>query len=205
MSKALPSPQQLRAMLDYNPETGLATWRKRDDASARFNGRFAGKPALRNVGNNGYRRGTVLGCDLLLHRVAWAIFHGAWPTGQIDHVNGDRLDNRITNLRDVSSTENNRNHKRRCTNTSGFMGVYWHPRDKKWVAQIRVARTKRQLGSFAKIEDAVAARKAAELTHGFHENHGRIEFPLRGGSPGTAQPGQAEPLQTRLSGHQSTR
>lgn len=181
MTRPIPSPQQLRAMINYDPETGAATWRKRHDVDNRWNARLVGKPALNKLHPDGYRVGRVMGRDLLLHRVVWAIYHGAWPTGQIDHVNGDKSDNRIKNLRDVCGAENMRNQKRPRNNSSGHIGVYWHCASKRWRAQIMVREKQKYLGSFINIMDAIAARKTAEHLHGFHENHGRAELPIPSG------------------------
>lgn len=203
---ALPSPEKLQGMVDYNPETGLATWRWRSDLRQSCNTRMVGKPAFNSKDSRGYYRGQVCGKQLLLHRVAWAIYYGEWPTGQIDHINGDRQDNRIANLRDVSRVENMRNKGRSRKNTSGTTGVYWHFGKQKWTAEIRIGGDNKHLGYFAKIKDAIAARKAGSRLYGFHENHGTdratggsagpISIPpirSRGGSPGTAQSGAAGP------------
>ena len=99
--------------------------------------------------------------------------HGAWPKKGIDHINGITDDNRISNLRDVSQSDNMRNMTTPCRNTSGRIGVYWFARDCKWQAQIRADGKTKHLGYFDDINDAIAARKAAEIEYGYHENHGR--------------------------------
>lgn len=87
----------------------------------------------------------------------------------VDHINGDTLDNRKSNLRNVDRSENQRNMSKSRANKSGVTGVFWSNRDKRWVATISTTR----LGSFINFDDAVAARKEAEVAHGFHSNHGR--------------------------------
>jgi hypothetical protein len=76
-------------------------------------------------------------------------------------------------LRDVSNQENQRNKSRQSRNTSGVTGVHWHKRDKKWIARIKVDKKDLYIGMFDTFEEAVAARKEAEIKYGFHENHGR--------------------------------
>ncbi len=93
--------------------------------------------------------------------------------GHIDHINGDRGDNRISNLRVVTSTENNRNKAINKNNTSGVTGVTWSKSRRKWIAQIHIGKIGKALGGFDRVEDAIAARKNAETRYGFHENHGR--------------------------------
>ncbi|EDD9119389.1 HNH endonuclease [Salmonella enterica subsp. enterica serovar Infantis] len=95
------------------------------------------------------------------------------PNEQIDHINHIRTDNRIVNLRKASNTENSRNASIGVNNTSGALGVWFEKRRKAWVAEIKVDRKKIHIGRFEKFSDAVAARKAAEVKHGFHENHGK--------------------------------
>jgi len=104
------------------------------------------------------------------HRLIWKLLYGEDPV-EIDHINGNRSDNRITNLRSVSHLENTRNSKRRSGNTSGVTGVFWLKDRSKW----RVSISQELLGEFNKFEDAVAARKQAEKEHGYHPNHGRGE------------------------------
>jgi hypothetical protein len=108
----------------------------------------------------------------LAHRVVWALVHGAWPQKQIDHIDHDRTNNRVENLRIVGHQENHRNTTLRKNNASGFMGVSWYKAGEKWTAYIMIDRVKKHLGCFDALEDAVAARRAAEARFGFHENHG---------------------------------
>ncbi len=175
-------PAQLRALLRYDPQTGELFWRERPlemfveppaavAAKARkWNARYAGKPAFTSR-THGYRQGCLLSVYVYAHRVAWAIHHGRWSEQHIDHINGVRDDNRITNLREVRDGGNNRNLKRPVTNSSGAIGVYRQGR--KWWAGITYRRRAYYLGSFETKEAAIAARKAAERRFGFHPNHGR--------------------------------
>ena len=107
-----------------------------------------------------------------LHRLAWLYTHGYLPEF-IDHINHDRSDNRIDNLREVSRIENNMNQSKAKHNTSGHIGVSWHKGQKKWTSGIKVNYKRIHLGSFDDIDDAIRARKQAEVKYGFHANHGR--------------------------------
>jgi hypothetical protein len=106
---------------------------------------------------------------LLAHRVAWFLFYGEWPD-KIDHINGNGCDNRIKNLRSVTTTENNRNMKLFKTNSSGVTGVY-KVKD-RWNAMIWCGNKQINLGVFDTKDEAVAARKGAEKANGYHINHG---------------------------------
>nr|WP_175479900.1 HNH endonuclease signature motif containing protein [Paracoccus homiensis] len=106
------------------------------------------------------------------HRVAWAVIHGRWPNGEIDHINGDRSDNRLANLREVTKRENHRNMAIRSDNTSGVTGVYWAREKGKWAAYIKADKMV-ALGRYDTFAEAVAARRAAEKVLGYHPNHGR--------------------------------
>jgi len=176
----LPTPATLRKLLSYDPDTGLLTWRRRppemfpDEQYGRaWNTRYAGKPAFATATRDGYRCGRIFGKAYPAHRVAYAIHHGNWPRGSIDHISGVKTDNRIANLRDVSHTENLRNAAMPSTNTSGACGVYWHKNSGKWRCMIKVNGKLQSLGYFEDFGDAVVARKAAEVKYGFHPNHGR--------------------------------
>ena len=184
--KALPCPTVLRQLLRYEPETGKLFWKERaahwfkesDTVSIEtrcriWNTRYAGNRAFTRSGDNGYHRGQVFKKDTYAHRVAWTIHHGAWPENDIDHINGVRTDNRISNLRDVTRSVNLQNQRVNARSTSGFTGVSWCKRRSIWRSRIFVGGKEVTLGTFAKIEDAVMARAQADKKYGFHENHGR--------------------------------
>ncbi len=99
--------------------------------------------------------------------------HGSFPKHQIDHVNGVRNDNRLSNLRTVTNAENTRNGKKRCTNTSGVTGVSWFKPNKSWGAYINAEGERRFLGLFKDLFSAATARKSAERKYNYHPNHGR--------------------------------
>lgn len=179
------TPEILRQMLDYDPATGELVWRPRSPASfntdrrlskdalcRRWNTRYAGKVAgCGRVG--GYRSITVFDIHLTAHRVCWAIHHGRFPSDCIDHINGDRADNRIVNLRDVSVAQNARNMKRDTRNRSGVTGVMWDSERQLWRSYILSNKRHIALGRYADFGEAVHARKIAEKALGFDRNHGK--------------------------------
>jgi hypothetical protein len=172
--------EQLRSLLDYDPATGILTWKVRAEASfttlaaARsWNTKYAGLEALTALSFDGYRIGSCLGEGVRAHRVIWVIMTGEWPSGEIDHINGIRSDNRWCNLRDVSKVENGRNTWMRSTNTTGVTGVFWRRDNSKWVAKIRADGKLKHLGCFEAFEEAVAAREQALREHGYSERHGK--------------------------------
>ena len=172
--------ETVRKLLAYDPESGQLTWRHRPVdmfPNARiakiWNTRFSGKTTFTAIDHGGYRYGTILYGKMRAHRVAWVIVHGEWPAADIDHINGVRTDNRIVNLRSVTRQENLQNTARRSDNTSGAVGVSWRNDTGKWYARIWANGEKINLGCFATIEAACAARKDAESRYGYHANHGR--------------------------------
>lgn len=166
----LPSPSDLRKLLTYNAETGELIWLPRNRAG--WDTRYANKPAFTSDDGRGYRVGRIAKCKFYAHRVIWALVHGEWPVADVDHINGDRSDNRLANLRAVSHVENTRNQKSRVNNTSGISGVTWNKSKSKWQAQISVGGRLIYLGRFDNIVDAAQARREAQRKYGFHENHG---------------------------------
>lgn len=169
-AKALPSPEVLRQLMEYDAQTGILTWKPR--GHPQWDATYAGKEAL--TGRiDGYKRGKVQEVCVRAHRVIWAYVHGYWPDS-VDHINGDRADNRLENLREVTVTQNAQNMKRYENNKSGHTGVIWMKRKERWRATIKILGRNKHLGSFRQIEDAVAARKQAEKALGFHPNHGRV-------------------------------
>lgn len=107
------------------------------------------------------------------HRLAWLYCYGCMPTFEIDHIDGNGINNSIANLRDVPNTENAKNRKRYETNASGVSGVHWSKSRSRWVARISDGGKRIQIGSFKEKGDAVSARIEAEKKYNFHENHGK--------------------------------
>lgn len=146
---------RLREVLHYDPETGAFT------RLTPYNQRKVGDEAG-GVLSTGYVGICVDGSVYLAHRLAWLYVHGSWPSGHIDHINHVESDNRLCNLRDVTHKQNHQNLLKFSSNTSGHSGVCWHKAAGKWHSRIGHNGKHIDLGLFEKIEDAVAARKAAE-------------------------------------------
>lgn len=175
--QALPDAELLRQLLEYDPETGDLVWRARptsmfqdgrktaDCSATSWNSRYAGKPALAVPKGNGYLMGRIMGKAALAHRVAWKIHYGDEPD-VIDHINREKSDNRIENLRSVSQRINCRNGDMRKNNSSGVTGVGFDASrpNTPWTVQI----SGRHKGRFKTKSEAVAVRRRAEDELGFH-------------------------------------
>jgi hypothetical protein len=148
---------RLKELLHYNPDTGVFTWL----ASPR--GGWAGKTA--GYASNGYRRLRINERQYLAHCLAWLYMTGSWPSKQIDHINADRSDNRISNLRLATRSQNGANARRRVDNTSGAKGVSWHRITGKWSASLAVNGRQYHLGLFDSTAEASAAYAAAAERH----------------------------------------
>jgi len=184
-TKPLPSQEFLSACFDYDPVSGVLTWKRRSAATfvgtekrsaehqaANFNARFVGRPALASPAKNGYLRGTINGSFFYAQRVIWKIIYGKDPV-DVDHENGDRQDNRLSNLRDVCRTDNLKNRQLSKNNSSGFHGVTYSRRHQLWSATIYHNNHPVHLGWFKNKADAIVARKEAEIRFNYHANHGR--------------------------------
>jgi hypothetical protein len=150
--------EELKQVLHYDPETGDMTWLKRISIRI-MPGRKAG---CENVA--GYIVTSIFGTEYLAHRLIWFYVHGKWPTNDIDHVNGNRADNRLSNLREATRSQNFQN-KRRGPSISGIKGVRWHAENRKWCAGITISGKTRYLGSFLTKEDAGDAYRKAALEY----------------------------------------
>src|ERR1044071_3707060 len=111
--------ERVRALLDYTPDNGHLLWRVAPSRGIKV-GAHAGCKHW-----SGYRRISIGGRMYMAHRLAWLHTYGVWPTDQLDHINGARDDNRISNLRECTQAENHQNYGLRDRNSSGFPGVSW--------------------------------------------------------------------------------
>ena len=137
--RSLPCPTVARLLLRYEPETGQLFWKARPRAFGPAGAAKAGAAAFDCPTVYGYLQGGICGGVVVAHRVIWAIVHGLWPN-QIDHINGDRADNRLANLREVDDAENRKNTALRADNKSGHHGVRWSEKLGRWRAEIRIGR-----------------------------------------------------------------
>lgn len=176
--------EQVRALLRYEPETGLLFWKERTGdlfksagQCKRWNIRYADKQAFTSSNGKGYRAGEIFGVKYVAHRIAWLIHTGSWPKAELDHMNGVRSDNRILNLREVSRVQNMRNRKLHANNTSGVNGVSWCRARGKWLARLQIGDRDTYLGLFDTIEAAAEARATANIGHGFSTRHGTLTPP----------------------------
>lgn len=177
-------PAILSDLLRYDPESGKLYWKERpvsmfeggsypaERRQKSWNSRCANKEAFGHMGNHGYKEGAIFNHLFLAHRVIWALVHGAWPEGDIDHRNGDKLDNRDGNLRDVSTSINCRNSAMKSVNSSGLTGVSYRKDRGHWRARVMVNGKETHLGNFSSAQDAYDARLKVNPALGFSERHG---------------------------------
>lgn len=163
----------ISVLVNYEPETGSMVWKARD-RSKRWNSRYAGRECG-SLKKNGYRAIRIkVGArfyDILTHRLAWFIVYGDVPI-YIDHVNQDRSDNKISNLRNVSSSINHRNKKLSTRNTSGCIGVSWNKALGKWHVSHRIEGKDFHLGYFSDLEEAKTVSKNFRIANNFTSIHG---------------------------------
>jgi hypothetical protein len=147
---------ELRKLLDYDRETGVFTWR----VSA---GRVARHSKAGRVHVRGYIEIKICKRIYKAHRLAWLYVYGEWPPHEIDHVNLDQSDNRLSNLRSATRSQNGANRSLQVNNTSGARGVTWDRQHKRWKAQIKVNGKQKNLGLFLDKNEAAGAYKLAAV------------------------------------------
>lgn len=142
--------ERLKQLVYYDERTGNFTFKV--NKGIRKVGMVAGSAV-----GGGYWRIRLDGREYKAHRLAWFYVHGKWPVQDLDHINLNKRDNRISNLRLATETENNANQSLTSRNTSGFKGVTWHAKCQKWQASVKVKGRNRYLGLFDRAEDAHSA------------------------------------------------
>jgi len=141
--------------LDYDPATGIFRWRETRPKVV--------VGAVAGTLQHSYWMIHFRGVDYHAHRLAWLYMRGRWPDGDIDHRNGNRLDNRIDNLREATRSQNNANTRLPRHNTSGFKGVSYYRQTGRWMAYIRHEGRRYYLGMFTTAGEAAAAYDAAAI------------------------------------------
>lgn len=173
----------VKELIDVDFDKGILWWKKRTmkwfmhckfphrDVS-KWNSTNMGNLAFNCIDSKGYKYGCIMNNLQRAHQMVYLLYHKRMPT-IIDHMNGDKLDNSIHNIREVSREINMRNTKMFSTNKTGYTGVSWCNRDKVYRATIQINRKTKHLGNFNNKEDAYKARKEAErIIGGFTERHG---------------------------------
>jgi hypothetical protein len=154
MADKILSAPRLNEVVSYDAATGGMTW------AESIGSKVAGTPVGRLL-KAGYLRARIDGQAHYVHRLAWLYFYGKWPQNLIDHIDGDKTNNRIANLRDVTSSVNQQNRsKPRRDSVSGLMGV--RASQGKWCATIRVDGKDCFLGYHSTPEAASAAYQSAK-------------------------------------------
>lgn len=171
----------MKMLVRCDPKTGLLYWLPRSlelfelsyadrawslaGRKNNWNAKFQGKQAF-NISHKGYRRAKILGKWYLAHRVVWALVNGEWPKLHIDHFNQDRADNRLTNLREVTSSKNQSNRRRDTSGSSKYVGVKKSKTAGKWEARFQRQGFYKHLGTYRTEEEAALAYDIFAMAHG---------------------------------------
>lgn len=146
---------RLREVLHYDQTTGFFSWRISSSNRAPSGSKAGG------LDGKGYLRIKVDGQEYRAHRLVWLWVFGAWPECLIDHINHEKTDNRLCNLREATASQNQQNRRTSRNNTSGYTGVYWDRCAGKWGANIHHLGTQKNLGRYQSKEEARQAYVAA--------------------------------------------
>ena len=164
MATPYPTQARLKELFDYNPDTGELTRLITSGPNA-----LIGEVTKGTLSVKGYYRIQVDGVQYLVHRLAWILVYGSIPSHlQIDHINRDRADNRILNLRLATNAQNQQNKTIDSRNKSGYAGVFWYAKKQTWTAKIKVNKVTIHLGTFRDLDQAVKVRKMAEKKYFTH-------------------------------------
>jgi hypothetical protein len=172
--------ERARELFRYDPETGIIRW-----AVDVWAGRYRNVRVMKEGDVAGTKNGTGYyyivadGHRVRAHRLAWLLFYGQSPKALIDHIDGDKTNNRIANLREATKSQNGFNRGPERGNKSGFKGVYWSSQKRKWHAEMRVRGKRKHIGFYDTPQSAGNAYAAAALVE-----HGEFAWPgmVKGGT-----------------------
>lgn len=150
----------LNSLLTYNPITGELFWN-----GSRRGRCLDGLKPIGSPNSRGYLRTMINGQRLLVHRIIWFLSTKRWPDKQIDHINGIKHDNRLSNLREATGSENQCNRGIQKNNNTGIRGVYYSKWAKKYAAQIRINKKNIFLGYYNTLYEAKITRREAETKY----------------------------------------
>jgi HNH endonuclease/AP2 domain len=154
--------EYLKEIFNHHSETGLFSWKIKIAKKTKI-GKIAGYPDK----NTGYWVVRINKKRYQIHRLVWLWYYGAWPIGDLDHIDQDKLNNVITNLREANESQNNANRNKQINNSSGYKGVIWDKNANKWRAQIKMNNKYKYLGLFGILKLATLAyNEAAKELHG---------------------------------------
>jgi hypothetical protein len=162
--------EEVSAILSYNETTGDLVWKINRGSSAR-QGQIAGSVSSNKNGKR-YIRVMVNYKMYMAHNLIYLLKTGEFSNGILDHIDGCGTNNKWDNLRVATNAENRKNTRKPKNNTSGVVGVYWAKNIGKWEASFGLNNKKNLIGYFSEKEDAIAARRNAEISCNFHPNHG---------------------------------
>ena len=164
-----PTQQSLKLLCHYDPDSGVF----RRIRKITWAGGVVESESIPNKPTRyGYYQINIFGRPYAVHRLIFLYMTGSFPKHDVDHINGDRTDNRWVNLREVTRRENMMNVGIRSNSTTGVTGVSQRKDTGKYVAYIDVMGKRTMLGNFDNLSDAKQARVEASKKYGFHENHG---------------------------------
>jgi len=157
MTEQILTQDQVKSLFHYDSDNGILKWRVNNGGKV-LAGNLAG---CKN--HYGYIVINFKKKSYQAHRLAWLYVHGYLPLQQIDHINRDRSDNRLINLRLATHSLNNQNKEIQRNNTSGCKGLSYQKKNKKWVSHIGINNKKNRIGQYENIADAIYARQIAEI------------------------------------------